>query len=75
MKTNVVMRVTPEQGQKVREIVLQQGGEWIGGKRRHIQMFIERDLVAWASSIWLEELEDAYEQVDAELFINTNGNC
>lgn len=75
MKTDIVMKVTPEQGRKVREIVLQQGAEWVGRKSGYIQVFIEPDLVVWTSNVWLEDWKYGYEQIDTELFINTNGNC
>jgi len=69
MKTNIKMRVTPEQSKKVQEIVSANGGSflvkglfifvWISYCVGNMEIFKESD----------------FEEVDADLFIRTNGTC
>ena len=78
MKTNIKMRVTPEQSKKVKEIVFANGGRWVDDCRyqKYIGLRITKHN-------YLHEItcEDAFEfwnmtkEVDADLFIRTNGTC
>jgi hypothetical protein len=79
MKTNIVMKVTPEQSRKVQEIAIAQGANWY--RRKTIkntdmeQLFIEVDKLLTANGSWADHQAARYEEVDAELFIRTNGTC
>ena len=79
MKTNIKMRVTPEQSAKVQEIVFARGGEWRGGDmgiqltENPLLFFKETCLTYMTDEIkYSKRLE---EEVDPELFIRTNGTC
>lgn len=82
IKTNIKMRVTPEQSAKVQEICFNRGFEWVSGENKAIHInepFIiissEKD-IRWIGkdreSIFIEAKE---EEIDPELFIRTNGSC
>ena len=74
MKTNIKMRVTPEQSKKVQEICFENGIEWINVGRRYIGniiiLYIGKDLMF--SGV---EFPEAFKEIDADLFIRTNGTC
>lgn len=80
IKTNIKMRVTPEQSVKVQEICFNRGFEWASGENKAIYInepFIiissEKD-IRWIGkdreSVFIEAKE---EEIDPELFIRTNG--
>lgn len=82
IKTNIKMRVTPEQSKKVQEICFNRGFEWVSGENKAIYInepFIiissEKD-IRWIGkdreSIFIEAKE---KEIDPELFIRTNGSC
>lgn len=82
IKTNIKMRVTPEQSVKVQEICFNRGFEWVSGEKKAIYInepFIiissEKD-IRWIGkdreSIFIEAKE---KEIDPELFIRTNGSC
>ena len=82
IKTNIKMRVTPEQSAKVQEICFNRGFEWVSGEKKAIYInepFItissEKD-IRWIGkdreSIFIEAKE---KEIDPELFIRTNGSC
>lgn len=82
IKTNIKMRVTPEQSVKVQEICFNRGFEWASGENKAIYInepFIiissEKD-IRWIGkdreSVFIEAKE---EEIDPELFIRTNGSC
>lgn len=82
IKTNIKMRVTPEQSVKVQEICFNRGFEWASGENKAIytnEPFItissEKD-IRWTGkereSIFIEAKE---KEIDPELFIRTNGSC
>lgn len=79
IKTNIKMRVTPEQYIEVQEICFANNIFWKGGST---------DIASgeYKPFIWVEEsisfsseeqyfMEDETEEVDADLFIRTNGTC
>ena len=72
MKTNIKMRVTPEQSKRVQEICFENGFEWrTSGKKFqgfYEWIYIGKKYMYCYSSIILEE-------IDADLFIRTNGTC
>ncbi|MGD8305036.1 MAG: hypothetical protein PVF17_00145 [Ignavibacteria bacterium] len=78
MKTNIVMRVTPEQSRKVQEIAIARGANWYGRSgieyTKFEQLFINFDKSLEANKIYLDPYGE-YEEVDADLFIRTNGTC
>jgi len=77
MKTRIKMRVTPEQSKKVQEIIFSNGGRWVStGKgitdteKEYLSLWGDLDLT------WCDNLEESeFEEVDADLFIRTNGTC
>lgn len=82
IKTNIKMRVTPEQSVKVQEICFKNGIDWGSGENKAIYInepFItissEKD-IRWIGkdreSIFIEAKE---KEIDPELFIRTNGSC
>ena len=76
MKTNIKMRVTPEQSKKVQEIVFANGGiisEELSG-REFLFLWDDFELV-FGYEEEFEEEDEQFEEVDADLFILTNGTC
>ena len=82
IKTNIKMRVTPEQSVKVQEICFKNGIKWVSRENKAIYInepFItissEKD-IRWIGkdreSIFIEAKE---KEIDPELFIRTNGSC
>ena len=82
IKTNIKMRVTPEQSVKVQEICFKNGIKWVSRENKAIYInepFItissEKD-IRWTGkdreSIFVEAKE---KEIDPELFIRTNGSC
>ena len=80
MKTNIKMRVTPEQSAKVQEIVLKNEGEWSAG-RRYISftnasfLYLSKTKKLMFGTDEANFYEDNWTEVDPELFIRTNGTC
>ena len=81
IKTNIKMRVTPEQSVKVQEIVFKNGGGWNTTGRRYTS-FIDAPFLYLSEKRQLmlgTEEASFYEEpeieVDADLFIRTNGTC
>lgn len=74
MKTNIKIRVTPEQSTKIQEICFENGIEWLNVGRRYIGniiiLYIGKDLIF--SGV---EFYEAFQEIDADLFIRTNGTC
>ena len=74
MKTNIKMRVTPEQSKKVQEICFENGIEWINAGRRYIGNII----ILYIGKVLMfsgVKFPEAFKEIDADLFIRTNGNC
>lgn len=74
MKTNIKIRVTPEQSRKVQEICFENGIEWLNVSRRYVGniiiLYIGKDLMF--SGV---EFPETFVETDADLFIRTNGTC
>ena len=77
MRTNIKMRVTPEQSKKVQEIVVANGGRWMDDYRRPeyigLRITKQKCLHEITNDSW--EFWNSTEEVDADLFIRTNGTC
>ena len=81
IKTNIKMRVTPEQSKRVQEICFENGINFLGNKEKIIEkkvtaLFI-RDSVLTCSYIkpCIHFNNHSFEEIDADLFIKTNGTC
>ena len=80
IKTNIKMRVNPEQRVKVQEICFKSGIKWsiIGCDVSHIDkpyLFIWDDNTLAFGIDYRDFMSDPKEEVDADLFIRTNGTC
>ena len=83
MKTNIKMRVTPEQSKKVQEICFENKIFWKGvynkdkinlaGSFLYIEGSITHDMNDTESEHFFRECD--IEEIDADLFIRTNGTC
>lgn len=83
MKTNIKMRVTPEQSKKVQEICFENKIFWRGdynkdkidlaGSFLYIEGSITHDMNDTESEHFFREYN--IEEIDADLFIRTNGTC
>ena len=80
IKTNIKMRVTPEQSAKVQEICFKNGIDWTG--REKIIKYVDKRylFILNNKSISYDSCEDVFnedkfEEIDPELFIRTNGSC
>ena len=78
MKTNIKLRVTPEQSEAVQKICFTNNIGW--GRELELNfldspcLFIDPHWIAYSDSIkFYNEQEE--EEVDADLFIRTNGTC
>ena len=79
MKTNIKMRVTPEQSRKVQEICFYNGVFWPGNKNtiqseNQKYLYINGGHITFGDTYEYFEKYDAKE-IDADLFIRTNGTC
>ena len=80
IKTNIKMRVTPEQSAKVQEIIFKNGGSWQGGDT-NIEATDIPFLYLKGKSLLTRSRDCNYfnasslSKVDADLFIRTNGTC
>ena len=82
MRTNIKMRVTPEQSKKVQEIVFANGGRWYSGSttilhlcEKYLEVVDQQgDIILYAPARW-GSCEEKSKGVDADLFIRTNGTC
>lgn len=79
IKTNIKMRVTPEQSRRVQEICFENGIEWADGDKElyfplidKIYLIIKKSISFTAS---IHYLGDGLEEIDADFFIKTNGTC
>ncbi len=77
IKTNIKMRVTPEESKQVQEICFANGIGWSGKDFTVILLDQEylmiRDGITWDVITRFCELN--LEEISAELFIRTNGTC
>ena len=82
MKTNIKLRVTPEQSEAVQKICFANGVDWSAGENK-ISHTIAEYLFIEPTGIWYRGITDhtkgietlRYTEVDADLFIRTNGTC
>lgn len=82
MKTNIKLRVTPEQSEAVQKICFANGINWSGGENKISYTFFKY-LFIEPTGIWCRGITDhnkgsetlGYTEVDADLFIRTNGTC
>ena len=82
MKTNIKLRVTPEQSEAVQKICFANGIEWMDGRNTPMYLNFEY-LFIESNNIWGRNVYDhnvgsnteGYTEVDANLFIRTNGTC
>lgn len=81
MKTNIKMRVTPEQSRRVQEICFKNGIEWRFNLKK-ISHVSEPYLAIEPTSLFYRSTENDYfsisslfKEIDADLFIRTNGTC
>lgn len=80
IKTNIKMRVTPEQSRKVQEICFSNGIYWAGENKDKVRIYSNylyiRGLITHDTSNNFIYFNDAKEEeIDADLFIKTNGTC
>ena len=79
IKTNIKMRVTPEQSKKVQEICFENGIEWRVEKEiKYLNepfLFVDEQISFMYEDEEEEFLEEENEEVDADFFIRTNGTC
>ena len=81
MKTNIKMRVTPEQSKRVQEICFENGIEWRFNLKK-ISHINEPYLAIEPTALFYRSTENDYfsisslfKEIDADLFIRTNGTC
>lgn len=82
MKTNIKLRVTPEQSKAVQKICFANGINWMDGRNTPMYLNFEY-LFIEPTRIWFRGIADhdsgieteGYIEVDADLFIRTNGTC
>ncbi len=82
MKTNIKLRVTPEQSEAVQKICFANGINWMDGRNTPMYLnfeylFIESNRIqgrnVYDHNVGPET--EGYTEVDADLFIRTNGTC
>ena len=82
MKTNIKLRVTPKQSEAVQKICFANGAEWL--TFNSTVSFTDKEYLFIDSNIiWYRGITDhnigfateGYTEVDADLFIRTNGTC
>ena len=82
MKTNIKLRVTPEQSEAVQKICFANSVTWSAGEYK-ISYTTAEYLFIEPTGIWFRGITDhdsgieteGYIEVDADLFIRTNGTC
>ena len=83
MKTNIKLRVTPEQSEAVQNICFANGVFWYAGNRSEVRYTEVEYLFIDSDRVWFRSINDhnrgieteGYTEVDADLFIRTNGTC
>lgn len=82
MKTNIKMRVTPEQSTKIQEICFENGVGWGVYNKTYKIENVEKPFFYIGSKLGLcwndneeEYSSDSFKEIDADLFIRTNGTC
>ena len=74
IKTNIKLRINPEQSKRVQEICFENGIEWLNVGRKYIYNII---IIYIAKDLMFSDVEypATFEEIDADLFIRTNGSC
>ena len=83
MKTNIKLRVTPEQSEAVQNICFANGVFWYAGNGNEVRYTKAEYLFIDSDRVWFRVITDhnigteteGYTEVDADLFIRTNGTC
>ena len=84
IKTNIKMRVNPEQSVKVQEICFENGIDWKSKLKDKTLACINEPFIFVKEDkhlTWLTKLEESdfmkakEEEINPELFIRTNGSC
>ena len=83
IKTNIKLRVTPEQSEAVQNICFANGVFWYAGNRNEVRYTKAEYLFIDSDRVWVRGITDhnigaeteGYTEVDADLFIRTNGTC
>ena len=83
MKTNIKLRVTPEQSEAVQNICFANGVFWYAGNGSEVRYTKAKYLFIDSDRVWFRGITDhnigteteGYPEVDANLFIRTNGTC
>ena len=84
IKTNIKMRVTPAQSRRVQEICFENGIGWGDGDKKLYFPLMNGHLVneicliirkSISFSTFLGHFGDGLQEIDADLFIKTNGTC
>ena len=78
IKTNIKMRVTPEQSKRVQEICFENGIYWAGENKVRVYsnfLYIRGHIThdSLNNSTYFKDAKE--EEIDADLFIKTNGTC
>lgn len=83
IKTNIKLRVTPEQSKAVQEICFANSIYWLLGNVNEVKYTEAEYLFIDPNRVWFRHIgnyntdraTEGYEEVDADLFIRTNGTC
>ena len=83
MKTNIKLRVTPEQSEAVQNICFANGVFWYAGNGNEVRYTKAEYLFIDSDRVWFRVITDhnigteteGYTEIDADLFIKTNGTC
>lgn len=80
MKTNIKMRVNYEQSKRVQEICFENRIYWVNGDKKvdtyfYPFIFIDSCISRCSESQEYYFINSDYEEIDADLFIRTNGTC
>ena len=79
IKTNIKLRVTPEQSVKIQQICFDNKIYWNAGQNFVIDtgkyLFIDKDSITFSSSDKQSLYQHEFEEVDPGLFIATKGSC
>ena len=83
MKTNIKLRVTPEQSEVVQNICFANGVSWYAGNGSEVRYTKAKYLFIDSDRVWFRVITEhnigteteGYTEVDADLFIRTNGTC
>ena len=83
IKTNIKLQVTPEQSEAIQNICFANGVFWYAGNGSEVRYTKAKYLFIDSDRVWFRVITDhnigteteGYTEVDADLFIRTNGSC